>query len=52
MDEREVRYFGHCENCEDDVTDELGEYYINDDGEIFCCIECVLEHFEITKVEL
>ena len=52
MDEREVRYFGRCENCEDDVTDEGDEYYVTEYGEVFCCLDCLLEHFEITKVEL
>jgi hypothetical protein len=50
----EVRTFGYCENesCGDAVTDEVKEYYVNDDGEVFCCIECVFEHYGITKVEV
>jgi hypothetical protein len=54
MDERETRFFGYCENesCGDAVTDEGDEYYVNDDGEVFCCIECVLEHYGITKIEV
>lgn len=50
----EVRTFGYCENesCGDTVTDEGKEYYVNDDGEVFCCIECVLEHYGITKIEI
>ena len=52
MDEREVRYFGHCENCGDEVTDEYDEYYVNDDGEIFCSIDCVCEHYGLTIIEV
>lgn len=52
MDEREVRVFGHCIWCDDEVTDEGDEYYVTDDGEIFCCLDCLLEHFEITRIEV
>ena len=48
----EIRVFGYCKNCEDRVTDEGEEYYVNDDGEVFCCLECALEHCGITKIEL
>lgn len=52
MDEREVRIFGYCAECNDEVTDESGEYYVNDDGEVFCCLDCCLEHYCVTKVEV
>jgi hypothetical protein len=48
----EVRVFGYCENCGEKVTDEGNEYYISDDGKVFCHIECVLEHYGVTKVEI
>lgn len=48
----EIRVFGYCENCGEKVTDKSEEYYVNDDGEVFCCIECVLEYYSITKVEV
>lgn len=48
----EVRVFGYCENCGEKVTDENDEYYITDDGKVFCCIECVCEHCGVTKVEV
>lgn len=52
MDEREVRCFGYCEHCGEPVTDDNEEYYVNDDGEVFCCIECVLEHYGVTMLEV
>jgi ribosomal protein L24E len=52
MEDNEVRSFGYCKNCEEKVTDNCGEYYVNEDGEIFCCIECVLEHNCIEKIEV
>lgn len=48
----EDRKFGYCENCEEQITDELEEYYVNEDGEVFCSIECVLEHYDIEKIEV
>lgn len=51
MDEREIRVFGRCIECEDEVTDEGNEYYVNDDGEIFCSIDCVCEHYGLTIIE-
>ena len=48
----DVRVFGYCENCGDEVTDSCGEYFVNDDGEVFCCVECAMEHCCITKVEV
>jgi hypothetical protein len=47
----EARVFGYCRCCENEVTDEKKEYYINENGEVFCDIECVLEHYGVIKVE-
>lgn len=52
MEDNEVRKFGHCEECESEITDDVGEYYITDDGNVFCSLECLFEHFGITKVEV
>ena len=48
----EIRVFGYCENCGGEVTDACSEYFVNDDGEVFCCVECAMEHCGITKVEV
>ena len=48
----EIRIFGYCENYSEEVTDEGGEYYVTDDGKVFDCIECVLEYYGITKIEV
>ena len=52
MDEREVRIFGYCKYCEEDVTDEEGEYFVNDDGEVFCCLDCICAHYGLTRIEV
>lgn len=48
----EVRVFGYCESCGYEVTDENDEYYVNDDGEVFCCVDCLCEAYGITKIEV
>lgn len=48
----EGRVFGYCECCGEKVTDEYDEYYISDDGKVFCSIECVCEHNGISKIEV
>ena len=48
----EIRVFGYCENCGEQITDEYEEYYIDDEGKVFCCIECCLEYHCVTKVEV
>jgi hypothetical protein len=48
----EVRMMGYCECCNNKVTDEYEEYYVNDDGIVFCSCECCLEYYGITKVEV
>lgn len=52
MDENEVRTFGYCAECGSEVVDDGNEYYVNEDGEVFCSIECVLEHYHITTIEV
>ena len=52
MDDNEVRKFGICEECDNEVTDDSDEYYTSEDGKVFCSVECVLEHYGITKIEL
>ena len=48
----EIRSFGYCENCGEEVNENYDEYYITDDGRVFCSIECVCEAYGLTKVEV
>lgn len=50
MDEN--RTFGKCECCDNEVTDRDEEYYVDSEGRVFCCVECMLEHFGVAKVEV
>lgn len=49
MDER---IFGYCECCGNTVTDDNDEYYITDDGKVFCGIECVCDAHGVIRVEV
>ena len=51
MDE-EIRVFGVCVECGSKITDELEEYYCDDEGNLLCSHECILEHFCITQMEV
>ena len=46
------RVFGYCECCGEKVTDEGDKYYVSDDGKVFCSVECICEHYSITKIEI
>ena len=52
MDENEVRKFGTCECCGEEINDSQEEYYLTEDGIVFCSIECMMEHFHIEKIEV
>ena len=48
----ETRSFGECECCGNEITDKNEEYYVDDGGRVFCCVECLCEYYGITKVEV
>ena len=48
----EIRVFGYCICCGNPITNEDEEYYVNDDGEVFCSAECAIEHCGIKKIEI
>ena len=52
MDENEVRTFGYCVECDSEITDDNEEYFVNEEGEVFCCVSCLLEHYGIHRLEM
>lgn len=48
----DIRVFGYCECCGNEVTDNDESYYVDSEGRIFCSIECICEQFDLTKVEV
>lgn len=48
----EIRIFGYCENCGEKIDDSYDEYYITDDGKVFCSVECLCQNYGVTKMEV
>ena len=48
----EIRVLGVCAECGNEITDEIREYYCDQDGNLFCSHECALEHFNIVTMEV
>ena len=46
----EIMTFGYCPVCGSAVTNEE-DCYVNDDGEYFCDIDCLMEYYNIHKIE-
>ena len=51
MDE-EIRIIGYCTECGNAIIDDIEEYFCNDDGELFCSENCVLEYYSIHRLEI
>ena len=49
MDEIKIAY---CAECNNDITTKDKEAFVNEDGEHFCSIDCVLEHYRIVRLEI
>ena len=52
MDENEVRVLGCCAECQNDITDDVEDYYYDEDGNFFCCVDCAMIHHGIHKLEV
>lgn len=46
----EIRVFGYCPVCNSEVTSE-DDVYVNEKGEYFDSIDCLIEYYNITRVE-
>lgn len=44
------RQIAKCENCNDSITDQK-PYWTDEEGNIFCSVQCALEYHDIHKVE-
>lgn len=51
MDE-EVKVISYCEECGNEIIRDDEEAFVDSEGNYYCCIDCILEHFDITKVEI
>lgn len=50
MDE-EVRIIGICAECGSEITDNIEEYYCDEDGNFFDSAECAMVHHGIHLLE-
>ena len=48
----DIRVFGICEYCDNEVTDKDKEYYVDAYGRVFCSVECACEYYGLVKVEV
>jgi hypothetical protein len=47
----ESRIIGYCIECDSPITDDIETYYCDEEGNLLCSHECLLEHFNITQME-
>ena len=52
MSENEIRTLGYCAECGIDITDDVEEYYCDEDGHYFCYCECAMTYYGIHKLEI
>lgn len=50
--DNEVRILGYCEECDSIITENDNEAFVDEEGNYYCCIDCVLEHYAITRLEI
>ena len=50
MDEK--RLIAYCENCGEEITGDSEDVFVDVDGHYFCSVECVLVHYNVTKIDL
>ena len=48
----DIRTFGCCECCGNEITDKDEEYYVDSEGRVFCSVECALDAKSVVKVEV
>lgn len=51
MDE-EVRVLGYCAECNSSITDDIEDYYCDEDGNFFDSAECAMAYYGIHKLEV
>lgn len=51
MNENEVRIVGYCTECDLEIMDDMEDIYVDDYGNYFCSFECIVDHFELHKLE-
>ena len=47
----EAHPVARCACCEELIFEDNDETYIDEDGNYFCSLECVLEHYGVSRIE-
>lgn len=48
----EIRTLGYCTECGSKITDEMDEYFYDDEGNFFCNCDCAMEYSGIHRLEI
>lgn len=51
MDEMDVRTIGYCAECDSEITDDMEDIYVDDEGHTFCSSECAMIYYGLHKLE-
>ena len=51
-EEKEVRVLAYCAECNEEITDDVEEYYCDEDGNFYCSIECACIAHGIHRLEI
>lgn len=52
MNEPDVRVIGYCAECGNEVTDDMEDIYVDEDGNYFCSSDCAMIYHGLHKLEL
>lgn len=47
-----VRVFGYCAECGDFITDGCKDIFVDSDGNYFDSIDCLMEYFDVVRLEM
>lgn len=51
MDEN-VREIGYCSECGETIFDDMEEIFVDSDGHYFDSLDCLIEYFGVTRLEM
>jgi formylmethanofuran dehydrogenase subunit E len=51
-EEDDSQAIARCEECGELIYEDNDDVYIDDDGNYFCNLQCVLDHYSIRKIEV
>lgn len=52
MYDKEVRIIGYCTQCGDSITNDIEEYYCDEEGNFFDSVECAMDYYGIHLLEV